>query len=103
MLEVTKENFQELVVNSSTPVLLDVWAIWCGPCKAMLPRIEALSKSRTDIVVAKVNADANREFLKEFKISSIPTLILMSNGKEIARHVGMPASGLDEFVNQALK
>jgi thioredoxin 1 len=102
MLEVTQENFQSLVLESSVPVLLDVWATWCGPCKVMLPKIETLANSRKDILVAKVNADANRELVKSFGISSIPTLIIFSNGKEIARHVGMPQAGLDEFVNRNL-
>jgi thioredoxin 1 len=103
MIEVTEQNFQTSVLDSELPVLLDVWATWCGPCKAMLPRLEALASSRQDIRVAKLNADTNRDLLKTLGVSNISTLILFSEGEEIARHVGMPPFGLSEFVTLGLK
>ena len=85
---INKENFREEVMNSSKPVLLDFWAPWCGPCQMLLPVIEELAGEQTDIKVCKVNVDEERELAKQFRIMSIPTLIVIKNGETVNRALG---------------
>lgn len=83
-------NFQENVVESDVPVVLDFWAPWCGPCNAMTPRIEALAKElEGKFVVAKVNVDENPELSKKYKISSIPSFLFFKSGEEVERLSGV--------------
>ena len=86
VLQITKDNFEELVKNSEKPVLLDFWATWCGPCRMVAPVVEEIAEERPDYVVGKINVDEEMELAMEFGIVSIPTLIVMRNG-EIARKV----------------
>ena len=88
VLQITKENFEELVINSEKPVLLDFWASWCGPCRMVAPVVEAIAEERPDYVVGKINVDEEMELAMEFKIVSIPTLIVMKNGKLAQKLVG---------------
>ena len=78
---INKDNFQEEVLNSSKPVLLDFWASWCGPCRMVLPIIEQISEERTDIKVCKINVDEQPELANRFGIRTIPTLVVMKNGQ----------------------
>ena len=88
-LDVTKENFDELIINIGKPVLLDFWAPWCGPCKQIAPIIEAIAAERDDIVVGKVNVDENMELAQRYRVMSIPTLVVLNNGGEVtAKAVG---------------
>ena len=80
-LNINKKNFQEEVMNSDKPVLLDFWAPWCGPCRKVVPAVEAIAKERPDIKVGKINVDENPELATRFGIMSIPTLVVMENGK----------------------
>ena len=78
-------NWKNEVIRSTEPVLVDFWAEWCPPCKAMNPVLEALAK---DFKVCKVNVDTNQELAAHYKISSIPTLLIFKDGKVVAQHVG---------------
>ena len=79
-ITITSANFQEQVLNSEKPVLLDFWAPWCGPCRMVAPIVEEIAQERSDIVVGKINVDEELELAMKFGVSSIPTLVVMKNG-----------------------
>ncbi len=99
--EVTKRDFNEEILKSKMPVLVDNYADWCGPCKALSPIIEDLSKEMKKVKFVKINVDNNPEIAQEFEVFSIPTLILFSNGKQKNRLVGlMSKDDLEEWINE---
>ncbi|MDQ9813297.1 thioredoxin, partial [Acinetobacter pittii] len=79
-ININKNNFQNEVINSDKPVLLDFWASWCGPCRMMVPIVEEIANERSDIKVGKVNVDEQPELASMFGIVSIPTIVLIKNG-----------------------
>lgn len=87
-ITITNENFQQEVVQSDKPVLLDFWASWCGPCRMVAPVVEEIAAERGDIKVGKVNVDEQGSLAAQFGISSIPTLVVMKDGAVANRTVG---------------
>ena len=87
-LNITKQNFQEEVMNSDKKVLIDFWASWCGPCRMVSPVIEEIATERPDIKVFKVNVDEEQELAAAFQVMSIPALVVMENGKVVNQAVG---------------
>jgi len=89
-LEFTDDNFDDAVVSSDRPVLVDFWAEWCGPCKALGPIIDELADQyQNRVKVGKVDTDANKEVSVRFSVSAIPTVILFDKGKIIEKFIGL--------------
>lgn len=87
-ISVNKNNFNQEVLNSDKPVLMDFWAPWCGPCRMVVPMVEEIAKERSDIKVVKINVDEEQELAMQFGVMSIPTLVVMKNGKIVNQVTG---------------
>lgn len=89
VLTITKENFEKEVKNSEDTVLLDFWASWCGPCRMVSPIVDEIAEEVTDKKVGKINVDNEPELAQAFGVMSIPTLVVMKNGKIVNTSVGV--------------
>ena len=88
VVTITKENFEQEVLQSAKTVLLDFWASWCGPCRMLSPVVDEVAEERTDVKVGKVNVDEQPELASRFGVVSIPTLVVMKNGKIVDQAIG---------------
>ena len=87
-VNINLNNFREEVLNSDKPVLLDFWAPWCGPCRMVVPMVEQIAQERPDVKVGKVNIDEQFELANRFGIMSIPTLMVVKDGKIVKKAMG---------------
>ena len=103
--KVTDQNFNEEVIESSKPVLVDFWAEWCGPCKMIAPSLEELADDYKDSIdVAKLNVDENPNIASDFSIRSIPTLLIFKDGSPVSQIVGaVPKSTIKSKIDEVLE
>ena len=102
VVTITKNNFEAEVIRSDKPVLVDFWAVWCGPCKALAPYIEQLAEEfEGRASFGKVNIDDNMALAEKYDVSSIPTLIVFKGGKILEKSIGMrPKAGLAQMLSK---
>ena len=100
VLNITNTNFNSEVLASEQPVLIDFWASWCGPCRMLSPVIDKIADEVSDVKFGKVNVDEQMDLARQFRVVSIPTLIIFKNGQEVQRMVGVTSK---EELKDALK
>ena len=100
-LQITTQNFDNEVLKSDRPVLVDFWATWCGPCRMQSPIVDELAKSRTDVKVGKINVDEEPALAEKFNVNSIPTLMVFKDGKNTATAIGVQSqSALEALLSK---
>lgn len=102
-IELNEQNFSQFVTHSDLPILIDLWAEWCGPCKMMVPHFATVAQQYPNVVFAKIDTEANPRLSSAFNVRSIPTLVLMNKSNEIARISGaLRSSELQKWLDQQL-
>lgn len=100
VLNINKNDFQSIVLESKEPVVVDFWASWCGPCRMFLPIVEEFAQENPHVKVGKVNVDEEGELAKQFRVMTIPTLLVFKDGKVIKRSVGVISKEeIEEFID----
>ena len=101
VLEITKENFQAEVMESEKPVLLDLWAVWCGPCTMISPVVDELAGEHPEIKVGKINVDEQPELAMAFQANAIPMLVYMKEGRPVDAILGVvPKEKIEEMISK---
>lgn len=101
ILNITKENFQEQVLNAKGPVLVDFWATWCGPCQMIAPIVHEIAEENEHVTVGKINVDEEMELAIRFGISSIPTLLVFENGEVTQSAIGLRSKEqIEKMINK---
>lgn len=88
VINITKENFEKEVLQSSQIVLLDFWAQWCPPCRMIAPILDKIGEEKNEIIIGKINVDEEQGLVQEFRVANIPTLVVMKDGVEVNRSMG---------------
>tara|TARA_B100001123_G_C15185327_1_gene977049 strand:+ start:787 stop:1107 length:321 start_codon:yes stop_codon:yes gene_type:complete len=102
-VSISDKTFETMVLNAKKPVLVDFWAEWCGPCKAIAPAIEEISVEKENLIVAKINIDDNPESPSKYGVRGIPTLMIFKDGQLIDTKVGsIPKSKILEWINSLI-
>ncbi|MCI9357387.1 MAG: thioredoxin [Lachnospiraceae bacterium] len=100
-IHITAETFEEQVIKSTKPVLVDFYAVWCGPCQMLAPVIEELENSRDDFLAVKIDVDQEPALAQRFSITAVPTLLLFRNGENVKRVSGfLSKEALEQFIDE---
>ncbi len=100
-IHITAETFEEQVIKSEKPVLVDFYAVWCGPCQMLAPVIEELENSRDDFLAVKIDVDQEPALAQRFSITAVPTLLLFRNGENVKRASGfLSKEALEQFIDE---
>ena len=104
VIEITDSNFEAEILKSSLPVLVDFWAVWCAPCRAIAPHVEAIANDYAGkLRVGKLDIDSNPEVPSQFEVRSIPTLLVFKEGKVVGQVVGaVPRARIEDLIKKAL-
>ena len=100
-IEITTDNFEEVVLKNEKPVLVDFWASWCGPCKMLAPVVEEFAEQQTNVVVGKIDVDQHPLLASKYGIMTIPTLMLFKDGEMVNKSIGViPKDALVKFATE---
>ncbi len=100
-MRITTQNFDSQVLKAEKPVLVDFYAVWCGPCQMLAPVLEELENSRDDVLIGKVNVDEEPALLRQFSITAVPTLVLFKGGRSVKKVAGFQSKeALEQLIGE---